>query len=77
MDIMCRIKTKGCDILSSDNIKAKNITEGDWSDEAIDTFMLVLDMWEFYGEYGIQEFYSDFDEKFLTIEFYGCGRWSF
>ncbi len=51
--------------------------KGDWTQEAIDAFEPVLELWGFYGEYGIQGCYGDFDEEHLTAEFYGCGRWSF
>lgn len=49
---------------------------GDWTQEALDAFIPVLDCWSFDGEYGIQ------DHGLLTLEhpktyFYGCGRWSF
>lgn len=50
--------------------------KGDWTQEAIAALELVLDMWEFYGEYGIQS-YDGFDEEHLTSYFFGCGRWSF
>lgn len=50
--------------------------KGDWTQEAITALELVLDMWEFYGEYGIQS-YDGFDEEHLTSNFFGCGRWSF
>ena len=53
------------------------ILKGDWTQEAIDAFEPVLELWGFYGEYGIQNCYSGFDEEHLTAEFYGCGRWSF
>lgn len=55
----------------------KIILKGDWTQEAIDAFKPVLELWGFYGEYGIQSCYSGFDEEHLTAEFYGCGRWSF
>ena len=51
--------------------------KGNWTQEAIDAFEPVLDLWGFYGEYGIQSCYSNLDEEHLTTEFYGCGRWSF
>ena len=51
--------------------------KGDWTQEAIDAFEPVLELWGFYGEYGIQGCYSSLDEEHLTTEFYGCGRWSF
>ena len=57
--------------------RGKITLKGDWTQEAIDAFEPVLDLWGFYGEYGIQSCYSDFDEEHLTTEFYGCGRWSF
>ena len=44
--------------------------KGDWTQEAITALELVLDMWEFYGEYGIQS-YDGFDEEHLTSNFYG------
>lgn len=49
---------------------------GDWTREALDAFIPVLDCWSFDGEYGIQ------DHGLLTLEhpktyFCGCGRWSF
>ncbi|MCI7656641.1 BRCT domain-containing protein [Anaerotignum sp.] len=50
--------------------------KGDWTQEAIAALELVLDMWEFYGEYGIQS-YDGFDEEHQTSDFFGCGRWSF
>ncbi len=50
--------------------------KGDWTQEAIDAFEPVLDVWGFYGEYGIQDC-GGFDEEHLTSDFYGCGRWSF
>lgn len=50
--------------------------KGDWTQEAITALELVLDMWEFYGEYGIQS-YDGFDEEHMTSNFFGCGRWSF
>lgn len=42
--------------------------KGDWTQEAIAALELVLDMWEFYGEYGIQS-YDGFDEEHLTRTF--------
>ncbi len=52
------------------------ILEGNWTEEALEAFEPVLDMWGFYGEYGIQ--YCDgFDIEHLQADFYGCGRWSF
>ena len=36
----------------------------------------MLEVWGFYGEYGIQSC-DGFDEEHLTAGFYGCGRWSF
>lgn len=50
--------------------------KGDWTQEAIDAFEPVLEVWGFYGEYGIQSC-DGFDEEHLTADFYGCGRWSF
>ena len=51
--------------------------KGDWTQKAIDAFKPVLDSWAFYGEYGIQSYYSDLSLKNKTTGFYGCGRWSF
>lgn len=50
--------------------------KGDWTQEAIEAFEPVLEVWGFYGEYGIQSC-DGFDEEHLTADFYGCGRWSF
>ncbi len=61
------------------NISSANgsiILEGNWTQEALDAFEPVLDMWEFYGEYGIQ-WCGGFTLDKLKAEFYGCGRWSF
>lgn len=50
--------------------------KGDWSKEAVDAFLPVLDSWQFYDEYGFQShgplgFYQP------STDFSGCGRWSF
>ena len=50
--------------------------KGNWTQEYIDAFEPVLDLWGFYGEYGIQSC-DGFDEEHLTADFFGCGRWSF
>ena len=50
--------------------------KGEWTQAALDAFMPVLDMWEFYGQYGIQSC-GGFDLDHPTASFYGCGRWSF
>lgn len=50
--------------------------KGNWTQEAIDAFEPVLELWGFYGEYGIQNC-GGFDEEHLTADFFGCGRWSF
>lgn len=62
------------------NISSANGTitlKGNWTQKAIDAFIPVLDSWEFYGEYGIQSYYSELSLKNKTTDFYGCGRWSF
>lgn len=50
--------------------------KGRWSQKALSALYPVLDMWEFYGEYGIQ-YYDGFSEEDLTSDFHGCGRWGF
>ncbi len=62
------------------NISSANGTitlKGSWTQKAIDAFIPVLDSWEFYGQYGIQSYYSELSLKNKTTKFYGCGRWSF
>ena len=46
--------------------------KGNWTQEYIDAFEPVLDLWGFYGEYGIQSC-DGFDEEHLTADFFGCG----
>ena len=49
---------------------------GNWTEEAVEALRPVLDAWEFYGEYGMRIYeYPTVDKT--TIEFNGCGRWSF
>ena len=62
------------------NISSTNGTitlKGSWTQKAIDAFIPVLDSWEFYGQYGIQSYYSELSLKNKTTKFCGCGRWSF
>ena len=51
--------------------------KGNWTQQAIDAFKPVLNSWEFYGEYGIQDCRNELPLKNKITEFYGCGRWSF
>lgn len=50
---------------------------GDWTQEDINAFLPVLDCWEFYGQYGIQSYYTTPTEDRPKTDFHGCGRWSF
>ena len=62
------------------NISSANGTitlKGRWTQKAIDAFIPVLNSWEFYGQYGIQSYYSKLSLKNKTTDFHGCGRWSF
>ena len=44
--------------------------KGSWTQKAIDAFIPVLDSWEFYGQYGIQSYYSELSLKNKTTKFY-------
>ena len=51
--------------------------KGNWTQQAIDAFKPVLNSWEFYGEYGIQDCRNELSLKNKTTDFNGCGRSSF
>lgn len=50
--------------------------QGDWPQEAIKNVQKLFEVWNFYGEYGIQSIGKITSED-LTVDFTGCGKWSF
>ncbi|MDO4296780.1 MAG: hypothetical protein Q4D90_11565 [bacterium] len=50
--------------------------KGDWSKEAVDAFLPVLDSWQFYDEYGFRS-HGPLSCYQPSTDFSGCGRWSF
>ena len=66
----------GMDMANISSAYGKLTLEGNWTEAAVDALKPVLDAWEFYGEYGMRIYeYPTVDKT--TIEFNGCGRWSF
>ena len=49
---------------------------GRWTKAAVEALLPVLDTWKFYGEYGLQ-WYDTPSLQERTVDFSGCGRWSF
>ena len=49
---------------------------GRWTKAAVEALLPVLDAWKFYGEYGLQ-WYDTPSLQERTVDFSGCGRWSF
>lgn len=49
---------------------------GEWTEGVLADFYPVLEIWKFYGAYGIHSCRKP-TLKNRTVEFSGCGRWSF
>ena len=60
------------DSLANGTIRLK----GRWTKRVLEDFLPVLEMWRFYGAYGIQSCQIPTLQD-RTVEFTGCGRWSF
>lgn len=60
------------DSLANGTIRLK----GRWTKRVLEDFLPVLEMWRFYGAYGIQSCQTPALQN-RTVEFTGCGRWSF